>query len=1145
LLAVSAAVAVAITSTVIGFAGQQGEASQSTDSFQENPTASFVPGEVIVKMAEGADPWVIVSQLGICAEAISPVHQRTGIAKRLRREIASTTEPDGVVRLFGRSFSSADTIPDQLLFEAAYARMSAQQQAAHRKFVIDLEPGLTVEIAVEVLRRDPRIEAAIPNYYAQPFEVIPSDELFPEQWALRNVGQIIGAPWNIHDSGTSDVDIDASDAWDFTTGSEDVVVAVIDSGVDYLHPELATRIWRNAEDPVGDADGDGDPDDDQNGLDDDRVGWDFVDWDADPMDVDGHGTAVAGIICATDTDDPNVTDDEQIVGVAPGARIIVLRANSLVSMLNSILYAVSQDADIISMSIGFVATGLSPELRDILGDEIRMAHEEGVFVVAAAGNEGSTVLVYPAAFEEVLAVTAIDNDGAAPSFTNYGSPVEIAAPGVTVLTTAPYDGSTGEPGLALVGGTSFAAPQVAGVAALVLSQDPNLAPDVLRAILKSTSDASPMGTPGLVDEYIGQGIVNAHAALLTTLDHELRAQIDQPAYETKVSRNAEVIVAGVGRGHWGTLEVTGHGPYEDQWWTFIQDELPVDDQYATTLPAADLNPGPHFIRLTSEDQNRDHLVSDVTKIYINAPPVFEPSLADVEVQVGTSLQLEIAAIDPDHDNELQATLVVAPFGANMTPGSAGSWTFEWTPDAGDVGAHFVTVAISDGFDTTEESMYITVPHQPPYWVVPPEDQTGSVGGTIWQTVEAIDPEGGAVEYSVYLAGDLDHNGHITALDLLIMINLINSVSGGVVFPDDPGWNPEMDLDDSGYISALDQLTVINAINSGRTQMPSGVTMDPLSGRFEWRIPSDQSEGALFTAVASDGEKIEADTFTVGLVFELPIGEVGMTTIDDVLTWVPFSRTYTEPVFFAQPLPFAGSDPSVIRVNTVTSQGAWIFVDEAPNMVPPHVKEVMSWAVFEAGSWELDDGTRLEVGTVETSATVGRFVTDQWEQVEFSSSMTGAPVVVTQVQTERDRDWVKTRQLPPTATGFKTALEEEEASSRQHGTETVGWMAMEAGDGSWSGRPYVAGNSADNVTHNWTQVPFGISVGSEPRLLAAMATRDGWDGSALRYRNLSSTGVEVKVEEEKTYDGEMYHTTEIVGFIAIGGSGSLTAIEFVP
>ncbi|MEM7352851.1 MAG: PKD domain-containing protein [Acidobacteriota bacterium] len=279
-----------------------------------------------------------------------------------------------------------------------------------------------------------------------------------------------------------------------------------------------------------------------------------------------------------------------------------------------------------------------------------------------------------------------------------------------------------------------------------------------------------------------------------------------------------------------------------------------------------------------------------------------------------------------------------------------------------------------------------------------------------------------------------------------------------------------------------------------------------------------------------------------------IGEMGRRTVNHNSTTVGLNGTYTNPVVIAQPPSFNGADASVMRITSVQPSSFTFFLDEAPHHDGPHASETVSYVVLEAGSWTLPDGSRLEVGTVNTSATVGKGVANQWQTVNLPNALSASalfPVVLTQVQTHNDTSWVKTRQRNADRDSFQVALEQEDTKTVGHGQETIGWVAMEPARGLWTESFYAAGNTRNIVTQNWHRVDFGQDIGTNGAFLAAMATYDGADGSQVRYQNLGADRVEVKIEEETTADAEVNHTTEVVSFMAISEGKFLRADAFAP
>lgn len=368
--------------------------------------------------------------------------------------------------------------------------------------LVDPEPGVGVAEAVRDLERDPGVLYAEPNAPRVAFAT-PDDRFFGVQWGLRNTGQLArpsASSTTPGPAGTPGADIDATLAWDVTTGSRDVVVGVIDSGADTAHPDLAANLWRNpGESGTGQATNG--RDDDANGFVDDVNGWDFFENDAQPLDAEGHGTHVAGTIGAQGGNSIGVT------GVAQSGSLMVLRAlgadgsGTVADVLTAYAYAARNGARIVNLSLGG-GTGSRTE-RDAL------TAASGVLFVAASGNDGAdndAVGRFPCNYElvNVVCVGASDRNDARAGFSNYGArTVDLVAPGVEIASTFPGDRYT------YMSGTSMAAPHVSGVAALVLSRAPGLTVPQLRNALLSSVDV----LPALQPVTVTGGRVNAARAV--------------------------------------------------------------------------------------------------------------------------------------------------------------------------------------------------------------------------------------------------------------------------------------------------------------------------------------------------------------------------------------------------------------------------------------------------------------------------------------------------------------------------------------------------------------------------------------------------------------------------------------------------------
>lgn len=317
--------------------------------------------------------------------------------------------------------------------------------------VIGLPPGLTVGKAIGFYERNPNVEFVEPDYYVEP-ALTPNDPSFIYgQGLLQSLG--------------------AEDAWDISTGSVGVPVAVLDSGAQFDHPDLGGRLV---------------------------AGWDFVEDDADPADANGHGTSVAGVLGA-------VTDNAfGIAGVTWENPVLVVRIGDYYGyttsgrMAQGISYAADRGARAINLSYA------TPSYLSSVADAVEYAWSQGAVVVASAGNEGDAYPHYPAALPKVVGVSGITGWDELVYYSNYGSWIDVCAP-CSALTT--WLGSA----ISTSGGTSISAPYVTGLFGLVFSANPGLPPQQAVDIVCQT--ATDLGEPGF-DEFYGWGKINLYQAVL-------------------------------------------------------------------------------------------------------------------------------------------------------------------------------------------------------------------------------------------------------------------------------------------------------------------------------------------------------------------------------------------------------------------------------------------------------------------------------------------------------------------------------------------------------------------------------------------------------------------------------------------------------
>ncbi|MBN2018810.1 MAG: S8 family serine peptidase [Sedimentisphaerales bacterium] len=348
--------------------------------------------------------------------------------------------------------------------------------------LVQLPATTPVENAVASLKQSSSVLYAVPDYICKS-TAVPNDTRFSELWGMSK--------------------IEAPSAWDISTGSGNIVVAVTDTGTDYTHPDLTANMWNNPGEIAGNG-----IDDNGDGFIDDVYGYDFINNDGNPMDDEGHGTHVSGTIGAVGNNNLGVA------GVCWNVKIMAVKcldANGegpTSAIINAVQYAQLKGARVINASLG-MPLGVPLWALQPLYDAIVAARDAGIIFVAAAGNDygnnNDATPAYPSSFDldniiSVMATTDIDSRA---GFSNYGlTTVDIGAPGQNILSTLPsgaydYDG-----------GTSMASPHVAGACALLLSIDPNLNYRAVKEILLATAD------PTLPAQCVSGGRLNLFAAAL-------------------------------------------------------------------------------------------------------------------------------------------------------------------------------------------------------------------------------------------------------------------------------------------------------------------------------------------------------------------------------------------------------------------------------------------------------------------------------------------------------------------------------------------------------------------------------------------------------------------------------------------------------
>jgi len=521
---------------------------------------AFAPGQVLIGIRDGIGLEKVLRDTGLGFKSYRRVHSiRPAVAKYKK---LLKKEPGGGGYWFkGARYDDLAKIDDGEVFKEALKSMTAREKALYRDYKVTMGNDVDVQQVVARLRQSPDVEYAQPNFlnqlHAVPLPSVPyvpndtyvGDDLNPGYWRQGSWGQDYPDLWGLWK-------IQAVEAWnEFISPAlgpgRDVIVAVVDTGVWRDHADLASNIFHNENDPAGDADSDGNPDDDGNGFIDDTNGWDFsgdelvddpslVAPDNDPSDQVGHGTHCAGTIAAVGNNGTG------LIGVAPNVRILPVK-----------IFPNAYDdvaAQAIRYAASFATGGTRVVLSDSWGPGSRAASkpviekaidaavdEHGCVAVFSAGNSDDDVAYYsPANYSKTIAVAASDrNDqrsiwnAQTHSASNYGVLIDVSAPGggdpvwgaqglnavKDILSTMSDDSDRAQaypelrvaPHYYRLAGTSMACPHVAGLAALIWSGNPTLSNTDVRNIICISSDD--VGPPGK-DEDSGWGRINAHKAMV-------------------------------------------------------------------------------------------------------------------------------------------------------------------------------------------------------------------------------------------------------------------------------------------------------------------------------------------------------------------------------------------------------------------------------------------------------------------------------------------------------------------------------------------------------------------------------------------------------------------------------------------------------
>lgn len=511
--------------------------------FNNKPfTGDFVPGEIIVKFKKTIEisPQTINNQLSIGIESLDLLN--------LKYNVVSSEK-----------IISGAASPLSNIYKLTVPRDS------------------DILSIVDEYNNDPNVEYAEPNLICY-LNNIPNDPLFNQQWGLHNTGQY---------NGTEDADIDAPEAWDIATGGSDVTIAVIDSGVDYNHPDLIDNMWIN-DDEIADNG----IDDDNNGFVDDVNGWDFIRNTNDPKDKFGHGSHCAGIIGAVGNNSIGVSGVCWNSSIMPVKVFSEYGSSSIGIIARGINYATNNGAKIFSMSWGFSGNS------ELIDDVLENAYSKGIVLVSSAGNYNSQRPYAPAKYDYVIGVAAIDRNNEKAVFSNFGNWVDVAAPGVDVFSTMPtyhvllndYDHSQNYSNMS---GTSMSAPFVAGVIGLILSKNPDLEQEEIKTLIQSAVSDVASNT------YIGLGNTNLFYCIQN--DTVPIVNLEYLSNSIEIKGIFEIFGSASGDTFQGYKIYIGSGIYPDTWDLIYTSSSSVENDVLASLDTTLFDEGLFSLKLEVED----------------------------------------------------------------------------------------------------------------------------------------------------------------------------------------------------------------------------------------------------------------------------------------------------------------------------------------------------------------------------------------------------------------------------------------------------------------------------------------------------------------------------------------------------------------
>ncbi len=735
--------------------------------------------------------------------------------------------------------------------------------------VLEIKPGSLNEALAQELLEQGVIDFIEPDYLVS-IGRTPNDPQLSTTWGLHNTGQ---------NSGTADIDIDGPDAWDTITDAGNLVVGVVDTGIDYNHPDLRDNMWVN----TGEIASNG-IDDDANGVVDDIHGLNAVANNGNPFDDNNHGTHCAGTIGGVGNNGIGVA------GVAWRVKLMALKFLSASGSgytsdaIETIAYAVQmkqRGVNLRVLSNSWGGGGFSQSLETA----ISQANQAGIIFIAAAGNSArnnDSIANYPSnyALENVVSVAALDRNGNLASFSNYGATkVHVGAPGVAVYSTVPNNS------YASFNGTSMATPHISGIAALIMARNPSYTPVQVRAVLISAT--KPIAA--LNGKMVAPGIVSAYRALTgdPNLPPSLADIRDQGIHQSLGFLEIPIVAA---------------DPNNDPITLTATVSAPADVTATISQSTLRLTPRTGFlgsvtVTVRAADNSRYSEDSFTFRVHQNQAPVVG-ALPNKRSRKGGSISQNPLSTDPEGDT-LTAEVRITP--SSAATGFAYYNFISITGAANFVGVAQVEYAVSDSYSTTSRVFTVTFEENLPP-VIEAAPFSIRPGERKWQTIALSDPNGDSLSGSVvvnpssaatgylytnavYLIADADlapgsisislraSDGAVTTTKDLLITVVENQPPTLTSIPQQVGvagsglWIPYTVNDPDG-----DSVTFRGSISTRRTLTGQAVpTLNIYSNMVLVNIPVGWRDSFYTTITVSDG-KLEASRSFLVVLRE--VGQVG-------------------------------------------------------------------------------------------------------------------------------------------------------------------------------------------------------------------------------------------------------------------------------